>query len=203
MTAFQPTLTAVVDIGSPAKGRLGWYASPIDQGGRDVEVLTDLLAEALRKGPCALGFEAPMFIPYGRHLDRLTSARAGEGNRSWSAGAGAGALATALVVVPHILGRLREKAPASKVMLDWRQPPQSAGELLLFEAFVSGRSKGDDHVDDARRATRKFEAACGNLDGANAIAEEHCLGLLGAALLRTGWTADPAVLEAAVLVVMA
>ena len=203
MVTFRPVLTAVVDIGSPAKGRLGWYASPADQGGQDVEALTDLLAAALRQGPCALGFEAPMFVPYGRGLDRLTSARIGEGNRPWSAGAGAGALATALVVVPHILQRLRKKAPTARAVLDWRQPPTNADELLLFEAFVSSSAKGLDHVDDARRATKKFEAACGHLEGGNAIGEEHCLGLLGAALLRTGWTTELAVLNAPVLVVRA
>ena len=201
--SFRPALVAVVDIGSPAKGRLGWYASPADQGGQDVEVLTDLLAKALSQGPCALGFEAPMFVPYGRELNRLTSARVGERNRSWSAGAGAGALATALVIVPYVLRRLRDKAPSVRAVLDWRQPPSNAGELLLFEAFVTSRSKGSDHVDDARLAARKFESACPYLDGSNAIAEEDCLGLLGAALLRTGWTTDLTVLESPVLVVMA
>jgi hypothetical protein len=203
MTAFRPALTAVVDIGSPAKGRLGWYASPGDKGGQDLEELTDLVAASLGEGPCALGFEAPMFVPFGRNVERLTSARIGERNRPWSAGAGAGALATALVVVPHILGRLRVKAPVAKALLDWRQLPSEAGELLLFEAFITGRGKGDDHIDDARIATRLFEAACLNLDESNAIAEEHCLGLLGAALLRTGWTTDLSVLASSVLVVMA
>ena len=144
-----------------------------------------------------------MFVPYGRVLDRLTSARIGEGNRPWSAGAGAGALATALVVVPHILDRLKQKAPEARASLNWKQPPIGAHELLMFEAFVSHRAKGLDHVDDARLATAKFEASCDHLDGGNAIGEEHCLGLLGAALLRSGWTTDLSVLNAPVLVVMA
>lgn len=201
LCGFRPRLTAVVDIGSPAKGRLGWYASPVDQGGSGIEELTDWLAIGLREGPCALGFEAPMFVPYGREASRLTSARIGEGNRAWSAGAGAGALATALVIVPCILARLREKSPNATPHLDWRCPPTRTGELLLFEAFVSGGGKGADHVDDARRATKRFESLCLDPYGCSAIADEDCLGLLGAALVRTGWTTDLSLLGAAVLVV--
>lgn len=200
---FSPILTAVVDVGSPAKGRLGWYASPPNRGGKDVEELADLLAAALERGPCALGFEAPMYVPYGRSIAQLTSARTGEGNRAWSAGAGAGVLATALVVVPYILSRLRAKAPNATAHLDWQNPPSSKGDLLLFEAFVSGPSKGVDHSDDARIATNCFMAACDRLDASNAVSEPDCLGLLGAALLRTGWSNDLGVLASKVLVIKA
>lgn len=200
---FQPATVAVVDIGSPAKGRLGWYATAEKLGGTDIEELTDLLAAALGLGPCAIGFEAPMFVPYRIAVDRLTAARPGEGNRAWSAGAGAGALATALVVVPYILRRLREKSPHAQALLDWRNPPTNPGELLLFEAFVSGGTKGHDHVDDARRAAEKFLAACTQLSKANHLEEEDCMGLLGAALLRTGWTEDLSVLKMGALVISA
>jgi hypothetical protein len=132
---FKPALVAVVDIGSPARGRLGWFTSPPDCSGYDVEELTGILASALLRGPCALGFEAPMFVPYRPAVNQLTNARGGEGNRPWSAGAGAGALATALVVAPYILRRLKDKVPSAKAFLDWRHPPTKPGALFLFEAF--------------------------------------------------------------------
>jgi hypothetical protein len=198
---FHPTVVAVVDIGSPAAGRLGWYAAPAEEGGQDVDRLMELLADGLVRGPCALGFEAPMYVPYRPALLDLTKARPGEGNRAWSAGAGAGALATGLVVVPHLLRRLREKAPNATATVDWKHPPTRPGELLLFEAFVSGKSKGTSHADDACIAVRSFEAACANLYEASKLQHEDCFGLLGAALLRTGWTDDLSVLKAGVLVV--
>lgn len=200
MSPFRPVAIAAVDIGSPKRGRLGWNVWPTDQSGHDVAGLIELLSTAMREGPCALGFEAPMYVPCREDPMRLTDARPGEGSRAWSAGAGSGALATALVVVPHILQRLRARVPSAVASMDWRRPPESPWSILLFEAFITGHAKGDGDQDDARLAVEGFREACGNLAAANRLRNESTFSLLGAAMLRTGWASDPAVLSEPCLV---
>lgn len=60
-------------------------------------------------------------------------------SRPFSASAGATVLVTALVVVPYVLSRLRKFVPEARATTDWRSPLDCAGQLLLFEAFVTNQ----------------------------------------------------------------
>ncbi len=201
MTEFNPILIAAVDIGSPMAGRFGWAALPEPRTGSSIPELIEIVAKALTLGPVSLGFEAPLWVPMRADVMTLTKARAGEGTRSWSAGAGAGVLATGLVVIPRILSGIRKAAPFAVASLDFKKPPSRPGELFLWEAFVSGKDKGDSHEADALIAARAFKRACVNLPDFQKLSPEPCLNLLGAALVRTGWTSDLRILEAETLVV--
>jgi hypothetical protein len=198
---YQPTCIAVIDIGSPANQTLGWYllAEQLRCGGSLIEELITKLVPHLQRGPCALGFEAPMYIPYRSKPNELTRGRTIEGNRPWSAGAGAAVLATALAVVPFVLRSLRDAAPGLNVHFDCQALTQKAGELFLFEALVTGNAKGNDHQDDARIAAEAFQAACAQWPPK--IEDTSVFNLLGASLLRTGWSADPALLSRSCLVI--
>jgi hypothetical protein len=69
----------------------------IERHGDGVQIaqLVDEIVHDLNAGiPVALGFECPIFVPISVDPNRLGKARAGEGNRSFSAGAGPGALVT-------------------------------------------------------------------------------------------------------------
>jgi hypothetical protein len=66
---------AVVDVVEPVVWAMVGNATA---EGRDIDVCVESLAAALRIGPLALGFEAPMFIPIRTDPKRLTSARSGE-----------------------------------------------------------------------------------------------------------------------------
>lgn len=197
---FEPALIAAVDIGSPRAGRLGWAILPSGMTGKAVGELVDALSEGLERGPVALGFEAPLWVPARSDELTVTGARVGEKSRAWSAGAGSGALATGLAVIPHILARLRKAAPRAVATMDWKAPPTRPHELLLWEAFVSSSDKGDGHEEDAIIAARGFARACGDLQSYQKLDPEPCLNLLGACLLRTGWTNDIAVLSSDILV---
>jgi hypothetical protein len=102
---------AVVDIGKPGVN-FGWaMVGNATAEGRDIDECVQSLAAALRIGPLALGFEAPMFVPIRADPKRLTVARSGEfgkgvPSRPFSAGAGAAALVTGMVVVSYILATL-------------------------------------------------------------------------------------------------
>lgn len=201
MACFKPTLIAAVDIGSPMTGKLGWAVLQSGETGRDISRLISLLADGLARGPVALGFEAPLWVPARTDPNTLTKMRAGEGNRSWSANAGSSALAIGLVVIPHILQSLRKASPGAIASLDFINPPTNPGGLLLWEAFVSSTAKGGSHQEDALIAAKAFGAGCHDLSRFQKLISEPNLNLLGAMLLRTGWSTDLRLLEAEMLVV--
>jgi hypothetical protein len=77
---------AVIDIGKLAN--LGWVVEgpSVTTWGEDVDECIEALAEAMKVGPLALGFEGPMlFVPYGRKRANLDDARNGDEDRSGAA----------------------------------------------------------------------------------------------------------------------
>ena len=201
MPEFSPAMIAAVDIGSPMAGRLGWAVLPNERTGKDIPKLVALITEALREGPVALGFEAPLWVPMRADVMTLTKARVGEGSRSWSGFAGPTVLTTGLGVIPYVLTAIRKSAPDATATLDFLDPPSEPGSLLLWEAFVSADDKGDGDEDDALIAARAFQRACADLPGSQKLTPEPCFNLAGAMLLRTGWSSDLSLLEAEMLVV--
>ncbi len=196
------------DIGSVKAGRFGWFGAGPDGRpvpGSSIEELAGAVAEKITSGvKVALGFECPLYVPLRDKPMLLTKARTGEGNRSWSAGAGCGALATGLVEVSWILEKIRANTPKSAVaFLDWKAFENSDGGLFLWEAFVSGKAKGSGHAHDAEIAVQTFRAALPNPELANAISEQSVLSLVGASMVRTGWSANVQHLSEPCLVIKA
>lgn len=197
---------AAIDIGSPAKGNLGWFVlGPIvEEGGTDPDALIEALVAASRDGPLILGFEAPMYVPAGRHVEALLKARPGEGSRAWSVAAGATTTAIALAVVPWVLDCISKRVSGIRAWQDWNKPPAEPGEIVVFEAFVSG-GPSDGHVADARVAALAAKAAfeAHRLPIVSALTDEDCMSLLGAALLHAGLTEDISELRRRCLVIRA
>lgn len=202
---MQPPIVVCADIGSVAKGNFGWWSST-GESGLLPSTLAGRVAAMLDGGaPVALGFECPLFVPISQDELQLTKARPGEGSRSWSAGAGCGALATGLVEVAWVLDAMRRaiKKPVPS-FLDWEQFERAGSGLFIWEAFVSGGAKKLTHIEDARAGAQAFMAALPDPASANAIAcESDVHSLVGAALLRTGWSADISILRRACLVIRA
>jgi hypothetical protein len=201
-----PTMTdeslhvAVVDIGRLTN--LGWVVEgpSVDEWGDDVDSCIETLARAMKTGPLALGFEAPMFVPYGRERCVLDKGRNGDEDRPFSAAAGASALTKGLVVVPYILHGLRSRAANARPTFKWRDR-LSERDLLLFEAFVTHMGESN-HVECARLALRRFPKQWERRASfKSAVEEPSTLNLLGAILLRIGWTDDLAMLSEPCLVV--
>lgn len=195
----------VVDVGSPRGGKLGWAilapnADPVL--GKDLDAFIDRMTVAGANWPLAIGFEAPLFIPTATEALKILSGRKGEGSRPWSAGAGATVTTAALAVVTYSLAGLRRGLPQAVASTDPVELPLRPGDTLFFEAFVTAAAKGDDHADDALIAAREMKALLGG-DRAyrSALDEPEVFSLLGASLLRTGWTDDLAALSAPCFVV--
>ena len=142
------------------------------------------------------------FIPLVEDERQLTRARPGEGNKPWSAGAGCGALATGLVEVAWVLQSVRRQlTQLSPPFLAWDQFASCGMGLFLWEAFVSGRAKGATHVADAEAGAKAFLEALPNPESRNAVVcNSPVYSLVGAALLRTGWSTNVNLLQESCLV---
>ncbi|MBZ0216725.1 MAG: hypothetical protein K8F25_09250 [Fimbriimonadaceae bacterium] len=183
-------VVGVIDVGSPRTGKLGWAIRYGDEQshGSDLDDFIARFAVSCDGRPAALGFEAPLFVPLRDEALSLTSARKGEGSRSWSASAGANVLAIAIPIVTYTLMKLRPVMKNRTATLDWQNWSGIVpDELLVFEAFVSGGSKGSDHWHDADIACEAFVEVLLDLAGANAIDEADVVSLVGAGLIRSGW----------------
>jgi hypothetical protein len=194
---------AVVDIGSLTN--LGWAVGgpSVNDSGPDIDLCIEALASALSKGPLALGFEAPMFVPHGRKRCDLDKARKGEGDRPYSAGAGAYALRKGLVTIPYILQGLLHRAKSARPTFRW-QNRLSERDLLLFEAFVVHVGESVNHEGCARLALQRFPRDWEERASLESAIDEPCtMNLLGAMLLRMGWTKNVKMLSEPCLVVRA
>jgi len=200
------------DIGSVARGRFGWARGA--QSGRSLRITTKstdirkLVARVARDlnavTPVTMGFECPLFVPAVNDPNKLTRARVGEGSRPWSAAAGAGALVTGLTEVLWVLQQLQSRLSSTQpVYVSWPEFAHAGRGLFLWEAFVTSTAKGKSHIDDAEEAVRAFWGSLPNPEAANAIHEMRVHSLLGAALLRSGWSKDLGLLEIPCLVIKA
>jgi hypothetical protein len=200
--------TAVIcaDIGSVAKGNFGWWSSE-SASGNSPSGLSKHVASLLSQNiGVALGFECPLFVPLAENELQLTSARPGEGSRAWSAGAGCGALVTGLVEVAWVLQSIRSQLEhPAKSFLSWQEfCSHNQSGLYIWEAFVSGTAKQTSHITDAEAGAKAFSHSLPSPQQANAIeCTEGVYSLVGAALLRTGWSTDLSILNQPCIVVRA
>lgn len=201
------------DIGSVKGGNFGWSrrsaTSPDASSGHGGHHPADLVAEMTedfeRGRSIALGLECPLWMDLPTDAAELTRGRDGEGSRPWSAGAGSGALATGLVQTAWILRELRAAAPKAKAFLRWPEFVEAKSGLYLWEAFVTGAAKTVTHVGDAQKAADAFAAALPDPSAKSSVRSRggEVVSLIGAALLRTGWTTDVALLSQSCLVIRA
>lgn len=181
-------IVAAIDVGAPRN--IGWAiidGKQVPSGG-DLNEFIKLFAVAIKDRPAALGFEAPLFIPRRKALPDITRQRDGEAGRPWSAGAGATVTTIGLAVVDYTLSQLKELIPDKTAILNWKHWPQH-NELLIWEAFVSGKNHGakGEHWRDALTAAQGFVQAYPDLENHNAIHEVDVVSLAGLSLIRTGW----------------
>ena len=205
---------AVIDIGSPKvnpktkQNNIGWAIVGDETScGCDLDKCIKALTRLLKAGPLALGFEAPMFVPMRNKPVCLTSVRCGEGNRAFSASIGATALVASTVVVPYVLRNLKQAVPDGTTTLNWHDWSRNLTEprkMLLFEAFVTNQNKQTDarHIEDAQLAAKELYTKLQNKEEIeSSVTVDECFSILGAMLLRTGWTTDASVLSQSCLVV--
>jgi hypothetical protein len=204
-----------VDIGSTRLSRnstraFAWACVgkvPLEQGVRcssDIDRLAKEIEQDLREGySVALGFEAPLFIPVPMESERLSRGRDGDGDRAWAAPAGASVATLGLHQSAWLLRHLAKTCSRTAcLLLDYSQwPPQGDSPVLfLWEAFVSGNARDEDHRRDAASAATYFLAHEANLSAKVACRADNPISLIGAAALWAGWSEDLSLLHDEVLV---
>lgn len=145
---------AVVDIGSPKQGNIGWClrdaGTGATQSGVHLEDLVPLLATQLPHRGLVLGLEAPLFVPLRDDLMLATNGRLGERSRPWSAGAGAQVLAINLPIMTYLFRHIRAVMPTVDMLVNEDHFTAAPNQIMVFEALVSGADKGVSHMDDAQ-----------------------------------------------------
>src|SRR5919205_792441 len=119
------------DVGSCRKGNFAWACIGPDQeasptASPNINELITSLQEDLTIGlSLALGFEAPLFVPIPEDPNDIGRARAGEGDRAFSAGAGASAALIGFQQAAWIMARVKDSIGRHVVITDWHlwQPP--------------------------------------------------------------------------------
>lgn len=183
----------VADVGSIKMNKFGWCRATSEITliqGTDIVDFADGIANDLSSGnKVALGFECPLFVPVSNNPVQLTSARMGEGNKPWSAGAGCGALTVGLTECAWVFERLRQTTTVRIIpTFKWDEFAEGQANLLIWEAFVTGKSKASSHKDDAGIAAKTFWSRYPNIS--SDVTAENPYSLVGAALLRAGLTSD-------------
>ncbi len=149
-----PYDVCVIDIGSPKLGNIGWCFIEVKTNniyvGKNLNKLIPLIGNCLKNQALILGLEAPLFVPLRGDLLLATKARKGEGSRPWSAGAGAQVLAMNLPIMTYLFQKLKIIYPAVKIFINEVGFNAKTGQLMVFEALVSGSDKGQSHIDDAK-----------------------------------------------------
>lgn len=199
------------DVGSIPARRFAWARAEdavgsISHSSSEIRQLVEMLVcDLTTSKPVALGFECPLSVPIPSNCHELGCHRPGEGNRSWSAGSGAAVLATGLVQTVWILAEVRQRIGSPPpVFLDWSAFQHSGTGLFLWEAFVSSKAKGKSHGDDAKIAVHAFLAALPDMNPPDAICcDGEVYSLIGAALIRSGWSEDIAYLKRPCVVIKA
>ena len=199
---------AVIDIGKPDKN-LGWaIVGPSPASGTDLDKAIKAISNRISRGPVAIGFEAPLYVPMRRSPGDLTKARKGECdggvNRPFSASAGSTVLVIATVVVPYVLRALRSASPSCVATMNYREFFSAPSGVLFFEAFVTNQKNLHDarHIEDAKLAAQHLLQMYKKPSPLkSAVYEPKRLNLLGAMMLRTGWASDLNVLNSECLVV--
>ena len=193
-----PDVVAVLDVGSVAKGSVGWCHRhhESETTGRDLDALADLISANLTdRLRVALGFEAPLFVALPARATDLCKARDGEGRSAWAAAGGLGALGVATQQTTYVLARIANAAAHVSVGLGVDDLWNPSSNLVIWEAFVTGRAKDrastDPHVSDARAAVVELvqRIATGAV-ASDVVVDGPSFSLVGAARLRSGLSTD-------------
>jgi len=188
------------DVGSRKK--FGWACSRRDQAGNSIGELARAMVQMGRDGwYISLGFECPLSIPCPGTEMGLGKQRDGEKGKPWSAGAGANAAILGMQQLCWLLGRLRRSLDGDKrATVDWGRFQSGRFKLFLWEAFITGASKTDSDIGDARKAVQAFVDALPDPRKANGVTCKKPVSIAGTALLWSGWSSDLALLHKPVLV---
>jgi hypothetical protein len=209
---------ACLDVGSVTRGNVGWavLGSRRLHGDSLDDLVDNLIVDIRLQRKIALGFECPLHVPRRGEPEQLTKRRLGEIGVNWCGGPGGSVLATGLVQVRWVLGRLADEFPKMRGTTRVSEFRRKATQLLVWEAFVTKkagrkislgrfpRSRGRPHERDAlvgalacRQRLKSSSVPSSDLE------VEDSISLAGMHLVASGLAHDVRLLDEQCLVVMA
>ena len=193
----------VCDVGSIAKRNFAWTSSA--RGKRGSIDINELVAEITRdirsRNKIAIGFECPLFIPCPVASSDIGKARDCDGNKAYTSSVGASVAMTGLSQVAWILNEIHKKCPNVKATTSWRAFTKGEADILIWEAFVTGDSKGADHIQDAYIAMKAFQL---NQEAKERGIVDSCsntMSFAGALILWSGMASDLSLLRQPCIVI--
>ena len=199
-----------IDVGSIKRKNFAW-AKHGGKAGTEIKDLADSIVKDLKQNKrVALGVECPLFVPCPLNPEDLGKARdvdiSPRQNRAFSAAAGACAAMTGMTQLAWILRYVKQQCAGVRGTTCWDEfVGTENSRLCIWEAFVSGTSKGNDHLDDAKAAVRAFDDVLRNLDKEplSAVSREGSFSMADALLLWAGLSEGRKALHRSCVVVKA
>ena len=145
----KPNVCAI-DIGSPKAGNIGWclidHKKKIECKGDKLADLIPQIGKVSKKNGLMLGLEAPLIIPIRDEEIKLTSGRQGDGNRPWSGSSGAVVSAINLPIMVYLFKGIKKQNKDVTFFLNEKGFEGKRNQIMIYEAFVSGKDKQDSHM---------------------------------------------------------
>lgn len=197
------TVIYACDVGSIAGGNFAWTSSA--RGKRGSIDINELVAEITRDirsgGKIAIGFECPLFIPCPVASSDIGKARDCDGNKAYTSSVGASVAMTGLSQVAWILNEIHKTCPNTKAATSQHEFLNGEADILVWEAFVTGESKGKDHVQDAYIAMRAFQLNQEAEGKGTGDSSPNPMSFAGAIILWSGMASDPSLLRTPCIVI--
>ena len=151
-----PYNVCAIDVGSPKRNNIGWYHidnknEVVECCGKNLDELIPRISDTTKQNGLILGFEAPIIIPVRDELKELTSARACDGSFAWSGSAGAIVTVINIPIMRHIFKGIKERNKEISFFLNDEGFAAQPNQIMIYEAFVSGKDKLDSEGDKQDR----------------------------------------------------
>ena len=150
-----PYNVCAIDVGSPKRKNIGWcfidFKKKKEITGRDLDELIPLIADTIKHNGLILGFEAPIIIPLRDELMKLTSARVCDGSFAWSGSAGTNVSVINIPIMRHIFKGIIKENKKISLFLNEKKFTANKNQIMIYEAFVSGKDKLDSSGDKQNR----------------------------------------------------
>ena len=149
-----PYNVCAIDVGSPKQNNVGWYhidnKNEVECFGKNLDKLIPLVAEATKHNGLILGFEAPIIIPVRDEFKELTSARACDGSSAWSGSVGANVSVINIPIMGYVFKGIKKLNKNITFFLNEEGFAAQPNQIMIYEAFVTGKDKQRDHIGDAK-----------------------------------------------------
>ena len=205
-----PYNVCAIDVGSPKRKSIGWslidFKKRKETEGSDLYELIPLIAETTEENGLILGFEAPIIIPVRDELMRIAKGRVCDGRYAWTGFAGAIVTVINIPIMRYVFKGIKKQNKKISFFLNEKKFAANKNQIMIYEAFVSGKDKldrggdiQDRHILDAKFMARSCAYYAKKHELPPTVLEPkedtEYFNFAAATLLRCGFKTDVAALN--------